>query len=89
MANFLFSSYQTPFFDFIFSSSFGISKIQSIVLSAFVAVNFSDTIAPTTGIDAVGDPVLKVHFVDTNDQKTITEAYYTEGTWTTRELANQ
>lgn len=48
----------------------------------------SNAIAPSTGISAVGDPVLKVHFVDATDQKTITEAYYTEGTWTTRKLAN-
>jgi hypothetical protein len=46
----------------------------------------SNTVEENTGISAVGDPVLKVHFVDHDDVTKITEAYYTEGTWTTRKL---
>ncbi len=43
-------------------------------------------IAPRTGITAVGAPVLKVHYVSSSNEKTITEAYCTQGTWTAREL---
>ncbi|KAI1164625.1 hypothetical protein F5B18DRAFT_614710 [Nemania serpens] len=48
----------------------------------------TNSIAKNTGISVMASPVLRVHFVDSEDAMSISEAYFTSGTWSVRKISN-